>query len=80
MDAAPVLITIGIIFSLIALAVAIAMSCIAVFSENMKYAKRKSYLKNAVVVLMNSIGYWIIIGGMWAVCSLISVLDTIIMK
>ena len=73
-----ILVIIGIIFSLVAFAVSLTLVSIAIFSEDMKYKKRKKYLQNAVFVIMNGVGYWVIIGGMYACCWLKLALDQII--
>lgn len=73
-----ILVVIGVIFSIIAFAIALGMIIRAITAENMKYSRRKQLLQNALIVLINGIGYWVIIGVMYAGCWLKLALDSII--
>lgn len=73
-----IFVVIGVIFSIIIFAISLTIASLAVFSEDMKYKKRKAYLQNAVFCLMSGIGYWVIIGLMYACCWLKIALDAII--
>ena len=78
MDAGYVLIVIGVIFSLAMLVLSIVFVLRAIFSENMKYKKRKKLLEEAVSVGMSGLAYWAIILLMYVCCWLHGVLDKII--
>lgn len=65
-----VLVLTGIIFSSIMFFISLICFCKAIFSETMKYSKRKKLLEEAVAVLLNGIFYWIIIGVLYGGCLL----------
>lgn len=79
MEPITVFVTIGIVFSIIAFAVALALVLSAVYSEDLKKAQRKKRLESAFVVLVNGIGYWVVIGLMFAFAHLAEIIDKISM-
>ena len=77
MEPVNIFVLIGIIFSIIAFAVARGFVIKAVSSEKLKRVQRKKLLQNAFVVLVNAIGYWVIIGLMFAFAHIAEVIDKI---
>lgn len=77
MEPINVFVTIGIIFSIIAFAIALALVFSAIYSEDLKRIQRKKRLECAFIVLMNGIGYWIIIGLMFAFAHFAEIVDKI---
>lgn len=79
MESINVFVTIGIVFSIIVFAIALALVLSAIYSKDLKKAQRKKRLESAFVVLVNGIGYWVIIGLMFAFAHLAEIIDKISM-
>ena len=79
MEPITVFVTIGIVFSIIAFAVALALVLSAIYSEDLKRAQRKKRLESAFVVLVNGVGYWVVIGLMFAFAHLAEIINKISM-
>lgn len=79
MEPINVFVTIGIIFSIIAFAVALALVLSAIYSEDLKGSQRKKRLECAFIILMNGIGYWVVIGLMFAFAHFAEIVDKISM-
>lgn len=73
-----ILIIVGVIFSVITLAISVGLILRAMWAEDMKRKERKKLLQNAVIVLMWAVSYWVLVLVMYVGCWLKLTLDTLV--